>query len=200
MLKVKLRYLHSRFSWSINNPQITTDAPISGTSLHDFPQIASKTTFLLSLGFIAVIVITSNKRNQLNKIKWGNMINQNTLRSRVEKMKKHALALMSIGAGDIEIVITEDGDVNDVFAETLSINEAQMTREIETAVYAHALIAATMYQGKRNINDLEPGLFGDLREEMVDSFKALFGTPCIDFRGDLELSIKTTSTFGINVE
>jgi hypothetical protein len=128
------------------------------------------------------------------------MINQNILKARVQKMKEHALALTSINAGDIEIVISEDGGRSEVFGETLPIDEAEMLNEIERAVYAHALAAATIYQGKRNINDLEPELFGELREEMVDSFKGVFGTPCVDFVGDLQISIQTTSTFGINAE
>lgn len=128
------------------------------------------------------------------------MINQNILKARVQKMKDHALALISINAGDIELVISEDGGRSEVLAETLSNDEAEMLNEIERAVYAHALAAATIYQGKRNVNDLEPSLFGDIREEMVDSFKAVFGTPCIDFHGDLEISINTKSTFGINAE
>ncbi len=128
------------------------------------------------------------------------MINQNILKARVQKMKEHALALTSINAGDIELVISEDGGRSEVFAETLSNDEAEMLNEIERAVYAHALAAATIYQGKRNINDLEPSLFGDIRGEMEDSFKAIFGTPCIDFCGDLVISINTLSTFGVNAD
>lgn len=127
------------------------------------------------------------------------MIDQTSLLERVSAMQNHALSLISIGAGDIEIVISEDGGSSDVHGETLSSDEDEMLKEIETAVYAHALAATTIHQGEYNIDDLDPDMFGDLRSEMIDSFKALFGTPAIDFRGDLNISIQTTTTFGVNV-
>ena len=79
-------------------------------------------------------------------------------------------------------------------------SDPNLRNMIESAVYAHALCAATIHQGEYNVENLDPEAFGDIRSEMVDAFKGIFGTPCIDFRGDLVICLKTATEFGRNVE
>tara|TARA_Y100001973_G_C5156610_1_gene311099 strand:+ start:456 stop:842 length:387 start_codon:yes stop_codon:yes gene_type:complete len=128
------------------------------------------------------------------------MLTKETLQDRVEKMTQQAFAFFRMDVGDVELVIAEDGGTNEVYGETLVESDPNLRNMIESAVYAHALCAATIHQGEYNVENLDPEAFGDIRSEMVDAFKGIFGTPCIDFRGDLVICLKTATEFGRNVE
>lgn len=128
------------------------------------------------------------------------MANKQILQERIEKMTKQALALIALGIGDIEIVIAEDGGQDEVYGETLDSDEAGARNMIENAVYAHALTAETIHQGENNIDDLDPEAFGDIRGDMIDAYKGIFGTPAVYFRGDLVICIKTTTEYARNAE